>query len=135
MIARRSDWKTLPLPKKRATLHVDRAFSLDEFELVKAGIVPEDMDDKWFAYFEAPWLYAHRSWTGVCVFHVRFGPDRSGVRVVETLVNRKSSQYGGRDSAADVLMVTALLDGMAGRENRSTWEKYFDRITSKGDPA
>jgi len=134
MTARSGDWKTKPLPQESSSLHLDRTYSLEEFERVKAGTVPQSMDDKWFAYFESPWLYVHRSWTGVCVFHVRFAVSADDVRVTEVMVNRLLSQYGSKDETADVLLVGAVLDGLAGRENRQTWDMYFDRFSSGAGP-
>ncbi len=67
----RGDWKTTPLPAARAALAFARTYSFAEFAGIQAGLVPEEMEDKWFVFFEDPWLYLHRSWTGFCVFQVR----------------------------------------------------------------
>jgi hypothetical protein len=31
----------------------------------KAGFVPREMEDKWFVFSEEPWLFVHRSCTGI----------------------------------------------------------------------
>ncbi|MGM9886733.1 MAG: hypothetical protein ACI31W_05765 [Lactococcus sp.] len=40
------------------------SFSEDEFEKMKRGYIPQDMDDKWFLYMKNETLYFYRSWTG-----------------------------------------------------------------------
>ena len=129
MVATRSDCNTSPLPEARTTINLERMYSLDEFDRMKDGVVSESMDDKWFVFFEDPWLYCHRSWTGVCYCMVRFKPTSRGVCTEEILANRNREQYGGTDDDRDSLMVTALLDELAGREALSAWERYFDSLS------
>jgi hypothetical protein len=103
VVATRHDWKTTPLPAKREAIALDRTYSSAKFERLRAGHVPQDMDDKWFASFEDPWPYLHRSWTGFCVYQVRFEPAGGGVRVAEALVSRNPEQYREMDGIADAL--------------------------------
>jgi hypothetical protein len=35
------------------------------------GLVPVEMEDKWFVYFEDGWLYFHRSWTGALIYWIK----------------------------------------------------------------
>jgi ADP-ribosyl-[dinitrogen reductase] hydrolase len=51
------------------------------------------MEDKWFAYYEEPRLYLHRSWTGFLIYRVRFEPEGEGGRAVELEVNEDRGQY------------------------------------------
>ena len=46
--------------------------SEEEFEHIKRGIVPEEMEEKWFIYFEDDKLYFHRSWSGSLIFIATF---------------------------------------------------------------
>lgn len=116
MTASRGDWKTTPLPAARATLTCDRSYSADEFERLKEGHVPEEMEDKWFAYYEEPWLYLHRSWTGFGIFQVRFQRAGKGNRVAEALVSRDPEQYTSTDDISDSRLLAMLLDQYAGRD-------------------
>ena len=124
MAATRDDWETTPLPAARAAVPLDRAYTAAEFERLKAGHVPPEMEDKWFAFYEAPWLYLHRSWTGFGVFQVRFAPAAGGARVAEAWASRDPAQYTETDPARDALLLTALLDGYAGREAGDAWERW-----------
>jgi len=131
MPANRNDWRTTPLPKARASRTLERGYTAAEFARIREGRVPKEMEHRWFAFFEEPWLYVHRSWTGIGIFQVRFEqvrfeqvrfeqvrfePTDGVIRVVEALVNRDPEEYGGTDDIADAQRLAAMLDGYAGRD-------------------
>lgn len=84
---------------------------------IKLGFRPEDMDYKWFIFYEHDRLYIHRSWTGCCIYIVRFeyeGPD--GV-ACEVQANRNPKQYGVHDDSYDTRMAFWLIDiALLGRD-------------------
>lgn len=51
------------------------------------------MDDKWFVFLEDDWLYFHRSWTGVCIYQVKFKAAEERHQIIEVWVNRSFKQY------------------------------------------
>ena len=71
-IARREDWKTVPMPEKHETFILNRSFSREEMDALRCGNIPQAMEDKWFWYMEGPTLWAHRSWTGYCIYRIDF---------------------------------------------------------------
>lgn len=105
-IARQSDWKTEPLPAKRAVIPLDRRFSLEDMTIARRGVIPEQMEDKWFIYWSADELYFHRSWTGHCVYVVKFEAEQTGFRMIEALANRDHQQYQGTSDAQDKAMIS-----------------------------
>ena len=107
--ARPEDWKTQPMPARTARLAFTREFSPADFARLQRGLVPESMDDKWFIVWQDGALWCHRSWTGLCVYCLRFAPAGEGVAVSEALVNREPGQYGGHD-AHDVQTLGYLLE-------------------------
>jgi hypothetical protein len=125
MAATRNDWKTTPLPAARVSITLDRAYAADEFARIKEGDVPQEMEDKWFTFYEEPWLYLHRSWTGFGIYQVRFEQTDGGGRVVEALVSRDPEQYGSTNSTSDALLLALLLDGYAGRDTEAGWKHYL----------
>jgi hypothetical protein len=135
MAATRGDWKTTPLPAARKAIPFDRSYTAEEFAWVKEGLVPECMEDKWFVFYEEPWLYFHRSWTGYCVYQLRFEPADSGARVAEVWVSRDAEQYRETDDTRDALLLAVLLDGRAGRENQEAWNQYKARLRSGSETA
>jgi hypothetical protein len=69
-----------------------------EFEQVKKGFVPQEMEDKWFIYYEAPYLFFHRSWTGQPVYRLRFTDGCNDQALLSAdLANRTefSAEYEG----------------------------------------
>ncbi|WP_223257705.1 hypothetical protein [Pectobacterium peruviense] len=64
MHAQAQDWKRVPAPQQTAPLNFQALFTDAEAEQMRQGIIPKQMEDKWFIYFEDGWLRFHRSWTG-----------------------------------------------------------------------
>jgi hypothetical protein len=60
-------------------------FSRQEFEKIREGLIPKVMEDKWFIYFEEPYLFLHRSWTGKPVYRVTLAASDNGAAVAEAL--------------------------------------------------
>ncbi len=108
--AKKSDWQTKPLPKRRITIPLSRTFSQAEFERIRQGLIPEQMEDKWFIYWENERLYFHRSWTGFCIYVVRFASEGDSHRLVEAEVNRNPKQYEETSDKHDAEMVSWLID-------------------------
>jgi ADP-ribosyl-[dinitrogen reductase] hydrolase len=87
------DWERQPMPEQHQRLPLDLLYSPEQFEEIRMGLYPLEMEDKWFVYFEEPWLYFHRSWTGMLLYQVRFEPAEGGRRAVELLVNGDRQSY------------------------------------------
>ena len=68
------------------------------------------MEDKWFIYFENETLFFHRSWTGYCIYQVRFAQDENGFRAVSVEINRDPEQYLGNDDKHDLWSLNNLID-------------------------
>jgi hypothetical protein len=136
-IAKREDWKTIPLPADCREVSVDRTYSVEEFTRISAGVVPQMMEHKWFIFFEEPWLYLHRSWTGVCLYKVRFAPVESGMRIAEAWAPVGYSHQAPikpddpQQTTFDSLELLALLDRQAGRPTKELWRRYFDALSKE----
>jgi len=109
-IASRQSWKTLASPEARADLAFAEAYSVEDFERIKRGVIPQAMEDKWFVFYEEPWLYFHRSWTGFCIYGVRFQSSASVATPVESWVSRDISQYKETRTDYDRAMLKFLID-------------------------
>ena len=106
----RTDWQTHPLPDARTRIPLDRAFSASEMARIRLGLIPEQMEDKWFVFWEDDLLFFHRSWTGFCTYIVRFEPARRGARMVDALVSRDAREYSNTDDGHDARMISYLID-------------------------
>ena len=104
------DWKIEAMPEKRATITLDRVYSEKEMELIRQGVVPEEMEDKWFIFWQDDALHFHRSWNGHCLFIVRFAKEDKGWRMVEAEVNRDPEQYRETNDDNDAKLIPYLID-------------------------
>ncbi|CAN7570482.1 hypothetical protein [Pararhizobium sp. LjRoot238] len=91
--ATRSSWKTLDCPVEREHFELPLVLDDAEGEKLLLGHIPIDMDDKWFIFFEKSWLYFHRSWSGDCIFGVKFDGSPMGVRAVDAWASRDRERY------------------------------------------
>src|SRR6478672_8534096 len=108
--ATKSDWRTTPLPSKRSTISLSRHFSLPEIQLMQSGFVPEDMDDRWFVYWQSDTLFFHRTWSGFCIYVVRFAGEGDSYRMIDADVNRDPKQYRGTNDDHDAKMIEFLIN-------------------------
>lgn len=108
--ATRESWKTLPLPSQRETFELAAVFSEAEGERMRMGHIPEEMEDKWFVFFEQDWLYFLRSWTGICIYALRLEATPDGARVTEGWANREDGQTLSNSIVADKRMVQELIE-------------------------
>jgi hypothetical protein len=107
-----SSWKHLPAPAEREPLAFEAVFTDSDGELLMRGLVPQEMEDKWFIYFDDGWLRFHRSWTGAFIYALRLDGSPAGVRVTDSWVNRNAQQYGANDTPYDRQLVRFLIDAL-----------------------
>jgi hypothetical protein len=108
--ATKADWRIKKLPSKRTSIALDRRFSPDEIQHIKAGLIPEEMEDKWFIYWQDDTLFFHRSWTGFCLFVVQFLKDGEWYRMRTAELNRNPKQYTETSDAKDASLISYLID-------------------------
>ena len=104
--ARRTDWKTEPMPQQNETFVLRRSFSDEEMDVLRRGHIPQAMEDKWFWYMEGSVLWAHRSWTGHCIYRIDFNEDNNHL----VTVNRDPKQYRCTSIEEDTESLNKLLD-------------------------
>jgi hypothetical protein len=112
MRADASSWQNRPAPDTREDLAFAAEFTPAEAERLARGLVPRQMEDKWFVYFADGWLRFHRSWTGVFVYALRIEESPAGWRVAESWVSRDAAHYGGKDVEYDRRLVRFLIDAL-----------------------
>ena len=111
--ARPGDWEVLPLPVSRAVLEYHRTLDPTRTARVRDGVVPQQMEDKWFIVEDRGILWFHRSWTGFCIFAVGLKPLPDGGCVLGPVeVNRDASQYGSQNAQQDIQLLDDLIDGI-----------------------
>ena len=115
--ATRDSWKRVPMPEQKKQIQVDRTFSEEEYQRLQIGLVPQEMEEKWFLYFEEGWLFFHRSWTGYCIYQVRVEPcgpqgvqSASPYRIAEAWVSRDASTYRYTDDDHERALLLFLIE-------------------------
>ena len=101
----KSDWKTLDMPPQHDTFILDRVFTSEQMDILRKGFVPKSMDDHWFRYMENNILFAHRSWTGYCIYIIEFSADNHH----KVTVNRDPSQNKRTNIEEDKEELNSLL--------------------------
>lgn len=94
-------WKTKPFTK---TVHLKfhASYSASEFQKLAEGLVPRQMEDKWFVYMLDDQLCFHRSWTGLPVYRVTFEQHGEGATVI-------AAEYEGEHREKSNLVYQAKL--------------------------
>lgn len=112
------DWSHLPLPHIHSEIGDGRVFNLDEIQKIKAGLLPESMDDRWLIYYCEDKLYFHRSWTGMCFYLAHFTETNEGAVLSSIQINRDSDRYDVGSDASEVAQVHGLIDIFLIERNR-----------------
>lgn len=110
--AQRSDWKCQPMPKQHTQFTLERTFADDELASLRLGLVPRDMDDRWFVFQEENCVYLHRSWTGDCIFILHL--DAANQRHTVT-VNADPKQFKRTEPEEAEMLLTGVLQNLVFR--------------------
>ena len=130
-VAKRVDWKTEPMPVQHDTFVFKRVFSEKEMGALRCGNVPQAMEDKWFWFMEGSTLWAHRSWTGYCIYRIDFKEDNNHL----VTVNRDPEQYTCTSIKDDVESLNKLLNWWADTpyDHYNEWlSETFDALKKAG---
>ena len=107
-VLNKTNWKTSEFskPKKIAfKLHITE----NQYARIRFGLRPEEMEDKWFAYFKDNRIHFHRSWTGYKIFEAYFGKSEEGYFISEIIVERDEKLYGNTEDDEDIKAFYFLL--------------------------
>lgn len=111
MFAKRSDWKTKKMPKENISINLNKIIKKTEMNEIKKGLIPQEMEDKWFIFNEGNFIYFHRSWTGHCIYIAEYKQTKEDEFVIINLtVNRNPKQYSSDDIEYDVNIFGFLLE-------------------------
>ena len=123
--AEKSDWKTYDMPKQHDTFYFQRNFTDAQMAKLRHGNIPEAMEDKWFWYMDDNTLFAHRSWTGFCIYIIEF--STTGKHRV--LVNRDPDQYKCTSIDQDIELLNDLLNWWS-RPNYDYYHQWLSETVS-----
>ena len=110
--ARPDSWQTTPMPESVARVPFEASYSAEEYAAIGRGLVPQEMEDKWFIYENGGAVHFHRSWTGACIYRVRLEAAEDRYRVIEVLASRDRKQYTGDDERDEARLLRFLIDNL-----------------------
>lgn len=108
--ARKNDWKTKEMPEEVDFFDLNKVISIKEYEQLCHGLIPSQMEDKWFIYVENDIVYFHRSWVGSCIYQTTIEKKENGIFLTSTVVNRNRDQYKFENNAHDQKLLDYLID-------------------------
>ncbi len=111
MAARATSWKHEPF-EEGVALPYQAIFDTEEFDRLKMGLIPRQMEDKWFIYYEEPHLFLHRSWTGQSVYRLNLRNVLTGAEVTEALWSKELADARAQDSDYQVQLLDFLLSSL-----------------------
>jgi len=106
----KTDWKTIPLSSMLNKIQLIKTYSVEESNRIRKGLIPGEMEDKWFIYWENNTLFFHRSWTGHCIYVAHFIYEGDILKIISADVNRDPEVYKETDDSRDKEMVLYLID-------------------------
>ena len=108
-IATRESWEIESI-KNPQPLSINLQFSkADLFELRK-GVIPRDMEERWFIYYENEWLYFHRSWTGYGFYKAKLNKTKEGYSIDEFWVERNNVEITPEKDQYDLETFRLLIE-------------------------
>jgi len=106
----RSTWKNEPIVDAKR-IKIALQFTEEQYSKLKKGLIPHQMEDKWFIFFEDDWLYFHRSWTGLGIFKAQLIKDQEGYSIIEFWAERNHEYYSNEDDNSDIEAFCFLIAG------------------------
>lgn len=88
-LAKRTSWGIGPFPDNSISIPIIeyKYYILEEFNKIKIGYIPGQMEDKWFIFFEDDFLYCCRSWTHTNVYKIKFKREKDIFEVTSLNLN------------------------------------------------
>lgn len=127
--ATKKNWKNIPIdtPKR---IDIELLFTEKQFSKLTKGLIPQQMEDKWFIYYENEWLHFHRSRTGYGIYKAKINKITDGHSIREFWVERNQEKYKNEDDNSDIGTFSFLIArGLLGIDVSS----IYSQINIKAD--
>jgi hypothetical protein len=98
-----------PMPPASSRFTLGLRYPPFESWLVARGLIPHEMEEKWFIYLEHGRLLFRRSWTGLLIFAVETAWEGESLVLGEVEANRDPAQYKQTDDAQDRALLAWLI--------------------------
>lgn len=120
-IATKETWKHQPIDNPKRIV-IDLHLTGKQFLKLTNGLIPQQMEDKWFIYYENEWLYFHRSWTGKGMYKAKLNKVTDGYSIKEFWAERNQEKYKNEDDNTDIETFSFLIArGLLGIDVRNIY--------------
>jgi ADP-ribosylglycohydrolase len=106
--ATKETWKNIPIDNPKR-IDIDLLFTDKQFSKLINGLIPQQMEGKWFIYYENEWLYFHRSWTGNGMYKAKLNKVTNGYSIKEFWAERNQEKYKNEDDNTDIETFSFLI--------------------------
>lgn len=115
LIAKREYGTTYEMSKETRILKYEFKFTLKQYEKIIAGIIPMEMGDRWFIFYENSTLYCHW-WSGECIYMLSFESHdnsfkTSKIQIVNDITIKPIKKDSEEINELTSLLKYSLLDG------------------------
>lgn len=107
-IATATAWQHEPIDNPKR-IDIALYFTDRQFSKLTKGIIPQQMEDKWFIFYENEWLYFHRSWSGFGIYKAHLIKEQDGYLVKEFWAERNQERYKNEDDNTDIKNFSHLI--------------------------
>ncbi|WP_226990057.1 ADP-ribosylglycohydrolase family protein [Cellulophaga baltica] len=114
-IATKDKWKTIPMDNPKR-LDVSIFLNFEQLNKLKLGLVPNQMEDKWFVYFNNDNIYFNRSWTGYEIFKAKLNLNENGCEINEFRVEQNLEKYKEADDERNIYNFKNHIEYLSNRE-------------------
>jgi ADP-ribosyl-[dinitrogen reductase] hydrolase len=114
-IATKERWKTIPMtqPKK---LGVSIFLNTKQLKKLHIGLVPNEMEDKWFAYLHDNAVHLNRSWIGYEIFKAELTIVEDGAEITEFWVEQNPERYRELNDESNISSFKRHIEYLSNRE-------------------
>ena len=136
-MATKESWQNVPINNPKSVNISEIApdlklfFSEEQYKMLHKGLIPKQMEDKWFIYFENDWLYFHRSWTGNGIFKAKITKEMGEqedqeYKINEFYVERDKNIYKNDEDIYDLdVLLQLILWGLLNIDVRGFYLKKY----------
>lgn len=100
-------------PKK---LGVSIFLNTKQLKKLQIGLVPNKMEDKWFAYFHDNAIHLHRSWTGYEIFKAELTIVEDGAEINEFWVEQNPEIYRELNDESNISSFKRRIEYLSNRD-------------------
>ena len=111
-----------PIDKPKR-IDIQLYFTNEEFVKLTRGFIPQQMEDKWFIYYDNEWLYFHRSWTGFGIYKAQIYKAHDGYLIKDFWAERNFEKYQGGDYSDEYYFPELIADTLLGVDVRTIYSK------------